>query len=912
MSLQTLSAPFSISFTALTFPTPLLNILALHILCRYVRLADEFVQIASGPSANNYGNVDLVVKLARGLYADAVWPGWGHASENSRLPAELERHGIAFIGPSKEAMDLVGDKIRANLLAQSCSVPVLPWSGSGVHVEGKHVPSSAIESACISSEEGALAAARSVGYPSVLKASEGGGGKGIRKVQSDAELRTALPQVSAEVPGSPIFLQRLSANSNHVEVQVLADAWGNSISLFGRDCSVQRRHQKIIEEGPVTAAPLETRRELEQGAVRLAKRVGYRNAGTVEYLYNDQSGEISFLEVNPRLQVEHPVTEMITGINIPAVQLQIAMGIPLYRIDQIREFYNEVKGASNPIDFDNVSSKDPLCHCVAGRITAEDPDDGFKPSSGSIRMLEYRQLPGVLAYFSVGCTCSKVHEYADSQFGHIFATASSREVASRLLDQALDGVVVRGEVNTNVKYLQKLVSSRAFLRNEHDTSWLDSLIACKEDVVRPNMLVCVVAAAIAVTERKHVETEQSVLNSLGRGVAPDMHSASLSEHTFDLIYCGYKFQLEVQMRSRWQYHVWMNNSVATSDVLKLPDGALLLMLDGKSHIVTEEHCKVGLKVLIDGFPCYFPEDTDPSRLVATSKGKLLRYLVPNGSRVRQGEPYAEMEVMKTVMQLVATSSGRVEHCITPGTALEPGSVLCTVEVNEEEDAFQPSIYRGTLPPITPRGKDAEDCEQNVYELFKRSKASVKSLLAGYNAVGDPMKDLMDTLRDHQLVVCDFEEQRSCVAAKASAEVMNDLDALSHRFGSCKQHARSLTRADDVALVVGRVAELVERHERTHELAELRDFSSRHSRGLFAFECDVMSELLEQFLDVEAVSASDCIKAHLCETILILSLIRFDLCAYQAYTSCAMLCSALMRRAALKMFCSLSASVTLRT
>lgn len=225
-------------------------------LCRYVRLADEFVQVPSGPSANNYGNVDLVVKLARALSADAVWPGWGHASEKPRLPAELERHGIAFVGPSREAMDLVGDKVRANLLAQSCDVPVLPWSGSGVCVEGKEVPASAVESACLSTEEKALQAASSVGYPAVLKASEGGGGKGIRKVNSDAELRAAFPQVSAEVPGSPIFLQKLSARSNHVEVQLLADAWGNAISLFSRDCSVQRRHQKIIEEGPVTVRQL--------------------------------------------------------------------------------------------------------------------------------------------------------------------------------------------------------------------------------------------------------------------------------------------------------------------------------------------------------------------------------------------------------------------------------------------------------------------------------------------------------------------------------------------------------------------------------------------------------------------------------------------------------------------------------
>lgn len=219
---------------------------------RYVRLADQFVQVASGSSANNYGNVELVVKTARRVRADAVWPGWGHASENPRLPAELERHGIAFIGPPSDAMEVVGDKIKANLLAQSCDINVIPWSGTGITVEGKHIPPTAISEATLKDEDEAAEVASRVGYPAVLKASEGGGGKGIRTVRNDAELKAGFSQVAAEVPGSPIFMQKLSADSRHLEVQVVADAWGNAISLFGRDCSVQRRHQKIIEEGPIT------------------------------------------------------------------------------------------------------------------------------------------------------------------------------------------------------------------------------------------------------------------------------------------------------------------------------------------------------------------------------------------------------------------------------------------------------------------------------------------------------------------------------------------------------------------------------------------------------------------------------------------------------------------------------------
>ena len=324
----------------------------LHIVCmateddvkanaEYIRLADEFITVEGGSNRNNYANVDLIVKVARRCQADAVWPGWGHASENPKLPAALAYHDIAFLGPSAESMDAVGDKICANILAQSCDVNVIPWSGSGLTVPETSIPEDVLLAATLGDLDQAEESAEKVGFPLMIKASEGGGGKGIRMVTNMEELRTGFVQVQAEVPGSPVFIQQLSTNSRHLEVQVVADKHGNAISLYGRDCSVQRRHQKIIEEAPVTVAPRELCAELERGAVRLAKKVRYSGVGTVEYLYNITTGEYSFLEVNPRLQVEHPVTETITGVNLPAVQLQIAMGIPLNKMPHIRKFYGQ-------------------------------------------------------------------------------------------------------------------------------------------------------------------------------------------------------------------------------------------------------------------------------------------------------------------------------------------------------------------------------------------------------------------------------------------------------------------------------------------------------------------------------------------------------------------------------------------
>ena len=222
----------------------------------------------------------------------------------------------------------------------------------------------------------------------------------------------AFAQVQGEVPGSPIFLMKLAPTCRHLEVQLLADGHGEAIAIFGRDCSIQRRHQKIIEEGPVVAAPPTVWRQMEQSAVRLAKEVGYVGAGTVEYLYLE-NGEYYFLELNPRLQVEHPVTELISGVNLPAAQLQVAMGIPLYNIRGIRRMYGEDPDTDTPIDFTHREAHTLPGHVIACRVTAENPDMEFQPTSGVIQELNFRSTPDVWGYFSVAAK-GGVHEYSDS------------------------------------------------------------------------------------------------------------------------------------------------------------------------------------------------------------------------------------------------------------------------------------------------------------------------------------------------------------------------------------------------------------------------------------------------------------------------------------------------------------------
>jgi acetyl-CoA carboxylase/biotin carboxylase 1 len=839
----------------------------LHIVCmateddvkanaEYIRLADEFITVEGGSNRNNYANVDLIVKVARRCQADAVWPGWGHASENPKLPAALAYHDIAFLGPSAESMDAVGDKICANILAQSCDVNVIPWSGSGLTVPETSIPEDVLLAATLGDLDQAEESAEKVGFPLMIKASEGGGGKGIRMVTNMEELRTGFVQVQAEVPGSPVFIQQLSTNSRHLEVQVVADKHGNAISLYGRDCSVQRRHQKIIEEAPVTVAPRELCAELERGAVRLAKKVRYSGVGTVEYLYNITTGEYSFLEVNPRLQVEHPVTETITGVNLPAVQLQIAMGIPLNKMPHIRKFYGQTDpNGVTPIDFDTAPQNPPLGHCMAARVTAEDPESGFKPTSGAIHSLHFRSLPGVTGNFSVGLT-GGVHQFADSQFGHIFAHKPTRDEAGTLLIQALSELSIRGEIHTNVKYLCSLIEKDQFRADLHSTAWLDGLIAEQDRAQALDDHLAVVCGAVMRAASRHQELESRVVDALTRGVPPEAWMTNLSEHSFELIYKDIRYSLRVTMGSHTLFYIHVNGeAVCEAEVLALRDGGLKVLLGGRAHSVYTEPSKVGLKVHVDGHPCFFPDDFDPTKMSAPGTGKLIRYLVPDGGRAVEGVAYCEVEVMKTVMPLLATSTGLVTHLTQPGAALETGDALCAVEVEDPSSVKVSQPFSGEFTKIESRKLTGALKHDSALVKFTVNTAGIHQLLAGYdfNKTADPVTPLLEVLGTMELALDEFSETKQAVSSRASKAALTEL-------ASIEEFMQSAMVTDDgtdvVSVAVKRVRDLIDEHG--PDFAPLRSFVDQFEGGLHMNRVRVLTRHLETFLDAEepfACSAS---------------------------------------------------------
>jgi len=561
----------------------------LRVNAEYIRMGDQVEEVPGGSNANNYANVDLIVEIAERRKVQAVWAGWGHASENPRLPSELSKTNIAFIGPPSKAMHDLGDKIASTLIAQSANVNCVAWNGSNIKLNYNKdgISPEIYKTACVSTlEEAVDSIVNIIGYPAMIKASEGGGGKGIRKVTNHGEIESSFRQVQGEVPGSPIFIMKMLSNCRHLEVQVLADENSEAIALYGRDCSVQRRHQKIIEEGPAIIAPLQIREAMEAAAIRITKEVGYVGVGTVEYLYSPEHNEYYFLELNPRLQVEHPVTELITDVNLPAAQLNVAMGIPLHRIGDIRRLYNEDPDGVTTIDFKTAERRAPKGHVVAARITGENPAEGFKPTSGGIQELTFRSTAKVWGYFSVGAY-GGLHEYADSQFGHIFSHGDDRESARKELVIALKELSIRGDISTPITYVSHLIETDTFKNNAVTTQWLDTLIAdhIQVEQVLDRWLV-VLCGAFYKSYQNYTDRKAQYISLLSRGQIPSKEYLKNMD-VIELIYLNTKYTFESQLTGP--------NSVVLSSskdrnkrvectIRPMGDGGFLIMMGGRSHV----------------------------------------------------------------------------------------------------------------------------------------------------------------------------------------------------------------------------------------------------------------------------------------------------------------------------------------
>eukprot|EP00928_Gymnodinium_smaydae_P037781 TRINITY_DN26188_c0_g1_i1.p1 TRINITY_DN26188_c0_g1~~TRINITY_DN26188_c0_g1_i1.p1 ORF type:complete len:2149 (+),score=434.34 TRINITY_DN26188_c0_g1_i1:43-6489(+) len=696
----------------------------------FIRLANTYVEVPGGKNVNNYANVDVICEVAKAYGVDAVWPGWGHASENPKLPTKLKELGIVFIGPTAPVMSVLGDKIAANILAQTAGVCSIPWSGDGLEAnlgEDGTIPDEIFQQGTINSVDEAIACAERIGYPVMLKASEGGGGKGIRMCANREEIEAGYPQVISEAPpGSPVFMMQLCQGARHIEVQIVGDMHGNAVALNGRDCSTQRRFQKIFEEGPPTIVPKETFTQMERAAQRLTQNIGYIGAGTVEYLYNAKDNEFFFLELNPRLQVEHPVTEEISGVNLPATQLQVLMGIPLQNIPQIRKFYG--KDSNDTVSNINFMEDEyiyPTKHVIAARITAENPDDAFKPTSGKIKRIKFQSSVACWGYFAIGAN-GAIHEYADSQFGHIFAHGENREDARKALVVALRNMYVEGAIRNPVEYLVELLGTDAFKENDIDTSWLDGILKDRLVGVKYNNADVVLYAAIFRAMKTLKGRDEEMLAALAMSqVGPVQRIGDANSLAVEITFEGYKYKFQVVRRGPDLLQLTLGTQRIDAKVREQPDGAIFVTIGSSAMQIFGTEEALGLRLTMEGVATVMlPTIFDASELRSEFNGKVVRYLQENGGHVKVGEPYVELEAMKMIMPVKATASGRIKHLGAAGSIVAAGDLIGQLELDDPLSSQKIEQFTGRLEPTAFRTPAPAGEEEDL-------KSQLDLVLAGY-------------------------------------------------------------------------------------------------------------------------------------------------------------------------------------
>ncbi|MFI6078574.1 carboxyl transferase domain-containing protein [Actinoplanes sp. NPDC051343] len=609
----------------------------------FVRQADIAYDL--GPAAGRpYLDLKVLEHALVETGADAAWVGWGFVAEDPAFAELCERIGVTFIGPSPDAMRQLGDKIGAKLIAEEVGVPVAPWSRGPVETL-----------------EAALEAAQRIGYPLMLKATAGGGGRGIRVVRDPDQLADAYERTSQEAArafGSGIvFLERLVTGARHVEVQVIADGQGTAWALGVRDCSVQRRNQKVIEESASPVLPPERAAELKESAARLAVRVGYRGAATVEFLYHPGDDLLAFLEVNTRLQVEHPITESTNGFDLVKAQIHVASG-------------NRLEGTP-PVE---------RGHAIEARLNAEDPDRDFAPSPGRIARLDLPAGPGIRVDTGVSEGDTIPGDF-DSMIAKVIAYGKDREEALGRLRRAMaeTTVIIEGGT-TNKSFVLDLLDQPEVIDGSADTGWIDRVRGEGRLVSQRHSAVALAAAAIEAYEEDERVERQRLLSTAFGGRPQVRHE---SGRPLDLKLRGATYRVKVARVGAHRFRVGVeagsDGRTADVELERYDKHSGRIVVNGARHkLLTGTHGSIHL-VEVDGVTHRISRDEGgvlrapmPALVVATP-------LAP-GAEVEAGAPVLVLEAMKMEAVLRAPFKARVKEClVSVGAKVDAGAALLRLE-----------------------------------------------------------------------------------------------------------------------------------------------------------------------------------------------------------------------------------------
>ncbi|SCL14512.1 Acetyl/propionyl-CoA carboxylase, alpha subunit [Micromonospora nigra] len=710
----------------------------------FVREADLSYEL--GPAAAR-PYLDLAV-LERALVetgADAAWVGWGFVAEDPAFAELCERVGVTFVGPSPEAMRKLGDKIGAKLIAEEVGVPVAPWSRGAVETL-----------------DAALAAAAEIGYPLMLKATAGGGGRGIRVITNEAELADAYERTSQEAArafgSGVVFLERLVTGARHVEVQVIADGEGTAWALGVRDCSVQRRNQKIIEESASPVLSPAQAAELKASAERLAVAVGYRGAATVEFLYHPGDRLFAFLEVNTRLQVEHPITESTTGFDLVKAQLRVASGTRLV--------------GEPPVE---------RGHAIEARLNAEDPDRDFAPAPGRIARLDLPAGPGIRVDTGVSEGDTIPADF-DSMIAKIIAYGRDRDEALGRLRRAMaeTTVIIEGGA-TNKSFVIDLLDRPEVIDASADTGWIDRVYAQGGLVSHRHTAVALAAAAIEAYEEEERAERQRLLSTAFGGSPQVQHQ---SGRPLDLKLRGASYRLRVARVGAHRFRVGIEaaGEVRTADVEleRFDRHSGQIVVNGARHrLLTGTHGPIHL-IEVDGVTHRVSRDEGgivrspmPALVVATP--------VKVGAEVEAGAPVLVLEAMKMETVLRAPFKARLKEClVSVGSQADAGAPLLRLEPLADAEAEDTSAT-GSVELDLPDARGTTPARERT----ARGLEDLRSLLLGYDV--DP--------HDEGRVLDDYVVARLAAIADGHRPLAGELE-LVNVFADLAELSRNRPSGED--------------------------------------------------------------------------------------------------------------------
>ncbi len=632
--------------------------------------------------------------------AEAVWPGWGFIAEQPAFVDMCERLGIVFIGPTGEMMRKLGDKIMSKKLAEAAQVPVAPWSDGAVDT---------IEEARVQAER--------LGYPLMIKATSGGGGRGIRGVRGEAELADAFETARSESEKAfgdrTVFLEKMVTGARHVEVQIIADGQGTAWALGVRDCTIQRRNQKILEETPSPALTAEQQHELEQAAVRLTQAIGYRNAGTVEFLYHEETKKFSFMEVNARLQVEHPVSEMITGADLVKLQIHVAKG---GRLDP-----------TPPVQ---------RGHAIEVRLNAEDPEDGFAPSPGVVERLRLASGPGLRVDTGIA-EGDEIPAEFDSMIAKIIAQGRTRQEALARLRRALleSEIVIRGGTS-NKGFLLGLVDNPRVHASDNDVGWIDRLVGDGKHLPTEGADIALLQAAVDTYDAElDVERAQFyVAAARGRPQVEDSVGQAI-----ELTYAGNTYELHVYRLGRHRYRIDVDGQRIELTMQRFEGAERRLSIGDRQYRIQTVDQGLSVRVEVDGVPHRISRDRG-GLVRSPSPAVVVRVLVKEGQNVEVGDGLVVLEAMKMEMVVGAKFAGKVrEVMVINNVQLGLGAPMVLIEPGGAEGDSTKGARLDLAALSVERDSKSLDSMHNLHE--------VQRLVMGYDA---DATELASEMADGQL------------------------------------------------------------------------------------------------------------------------------------------------------------------